>query len=202
MSAPSIVERNVDLTMVRADLDDLRSYQVPDGHAIRAYAPGDEMAWVEVQSLADAYNVITPALFRREYGDDPEELARRLFMLIDPGGTAIGSAAAWFGQRGGDPTWGRVHWVAIHPTHQGRGLAKPLLSRVCATLRELGHARAYLTTGTARVPAIALYLHFGFAPAIDGPADEAAWGELLREIPDLARRLPGRSTRRVADRGV
>jgi GNAT superfamily N-acetyltransferase len=190
MSAPSIVHRNVDLTMVRGDLDGMPSYQIPDGHAIRPYASGDEVAWVELQSVADALNVITPALFRREYGDDPEELARRLFMLVDPGGAPIGSAAAWFGQRCADATWGRVHWVAIHPAHQGRGLAKPLLSRVCATLRELGHVRAYLTTGTARVPAIALYLHFGFLPAIDGPEDEAAWGELLREIPDLARRLP------------
>jgi GNAT superfamily N-acetyltransferase len=189
MSEPSIVARNVDLTMVRGDLDDLPSYPVPNGYALRTYAPGDEVAWVAVQSVADAFNVITPALFRREYGDDPHELGRRLFMLVDPSGAPIGSAAAWFGERGGDPTWGRVHWVAIHPAHQGRGLAKPLLSRVCATLRALGHDRAYLTTATARVPAIALYGHFGFVSAIDGPEDEAAWSELLRAVPDLARRL-------------
>jgi GNAT superfamily N-acetyltransferase len=180
---------NIDLTMVRGDLDGIPAYPLPHGYAIRPYVSGDERAWVEIQSAADAYNVITPALFRREYGDDPEELARRLCMLVDAGGAPIGSAAAWFGERGGEPPWGRVHWVAIHPAHQGRGLAKPMLSRVCATLRDVGHDRAYLTTGTARVPAIALYLHFGFVPSIGGPEDEAAWGELLRAIPDLARRL-------------
>ena len=190
MSEPSIVDRNVDLTMVCGDLDDLPPYPVPDGYAIRPYAPGDELAWVEVQSAADAYNVITPALFHREYGDDTHELGRRLFMLVGPSGAPIGSAAAWFGQRDGDGTWGRVHWVAIHPAHQGRGLAKPLLSRVCATLRALGHDRAYLTTGSARIPAIALYLHFGFLPAITGTDDEAAWAELLRVVPGLAHRLP------------
>lgn len=188
MSA-DIVERNLDLTMVRGDLDRLPTYPVPDGYAIRPYAPGDEVAWVDIQSVADVYNVITPALFQREYGDDPLELGRRLFMIVGPNGESVGTAAAWFGEREGDPTWGRVHWVAVHPTHQGRGLAKPLLSRVGGALRELGHDRAYLTTATARVPAIALYLHFGFAPAIDGPDDEVAWTELLRAVPELARRL-------------
>jgi GNAT superfamily N-acetyltransferase len=189
MSLLGIDERNLDLTMVRADLDGLPAYPIPDGYAIRSYVPGDEAAWVAIQSVADAYNVITPALFHREYGDDPHELGRRLFMLVAPNGEPVGTAAAWYGERGGDPTWGRVHWVAIHPAQQGRGLAKPLLSRVGATLRALGHDRAYLTTATARVPAIALYLHFGFVPAIGGPEDEAVWSELLRAVPDLARRL-------------
>jgi GNAT superfamily N-acetyltransferase len=194
---------NVDLTMVRGDLDGIPAFPLPDGYAIRPYAPGDERAWVDLQSAADAYNVITPALFRRAYGDDVEELGLRLFMLVGPTGAAVGTgtrlgtgprfdddvpvgtAAAWFGDRKGDPSWGRVHWVAIHPAHQGRGLAKPLLSRVCTVLRELGHTRAYLTTGSARVAAIALYLRFGFVPAVDGPDDEAAWAELLRAVPDL-----------------
>lgn len=188
MSHSSIVERNVDLTMVRGDLDGLPACAVPDGYAIRPYAPGDERAWVEIQAVADLHNQITPALFRSEYGDDATELGRRLFMLEGPTGVAIGTAAAWVGDRDGDRTWGRVHWVAIHPAFQGRGLAKPLLSHVCIALRELGHARAYLTTSSARIPAIALYLHFGFVPAIGGRDDEAAWEELQR-VPGLARRL-------------
>jgi GNAT superfamily N-acetyltransferase len=182
-------ERNLDLTMVRGDLDGLPADPVPDGYVIRPYAPGDEGAWVAIQSVADAYNVITPALFRRAFGGDVRSLGRRLFLLVGPEGDPIGTAAAWFGDRDGDPSWGRVHWVAIHPAQQGRGLAKPLLSRVCTVLRELGHTRAYLTTGSARVAAIALYLRFGFVPAVDGPEDEAVWAELFAAAPDLARRL-------------
>ena len=185
------------VTMVRGDLEGLPRHAVPDGYAIRPYARGDELAWVRIQSAADAYNVIVADLFRAQFGDDTAELGRRLFMLEAPtaaavgSGTAIGTAAAWFGGARRDPEVGRVHWVAIHPAHQGRGLAKPLLSRVCLALRDLGHERAFLTTSTARVPAIALYLRFGFVPEIGGPADAAAWQGLQRSTPGLALRLDG-----------
>jgi GNAT superfamily N-acetyltransferase len=175
--------------MVRGDLEGLPRYTVPDGFAIRPYAPGDELAWVRIQSAADAYNVIVADLFRAQFGDDTLELGRRLFMLEDPAGTAIGTAAAWFGGARRGPTVGRIHWVAIHPAHQGRGLAKPLLGRVCRTLRALGHDSAFLTTSTARIPAIGLYLRFGFVPEIAGPQDAAAWAALQRRAPGLALRL-------------
>ena len=179
------------VTMVRSDLQDLPRHAVPDGFAIRPYAPGDELSWVRIQSAADAYNVIVADLFRAQFGDDTLELGRRLFMLEDAAGTAIGTAAAWFGGARRGPAVGRVHWVAIHPAHQGRGLAKPLLSRVCHALRALGHESAYLTTSTARVPAIALYLSFGFVPEIAGPHEAAAWAALQRSAPRLPLRLDG-----------
>ena len=177
--------------MVRGDLEGLPRHTVPAGYGIRPYARGDELAWVRIQSAADAYNVIVADLFRAQFGDDTVELGRRLFMLEDPAGTAIGTAAAWFGGGRRGAAVGRVHWVAIHPAHQGRGLAKPLLSRVCLTLRTLGHESAYLTTSTARVPAIALYLSFGFVPEIAGPQDAAAWATLQRRAPNLGLRLDG-----------
>jgi len=179
------------VTMVRADLDGLPRHAVPDGFTIRPYTTGDELAWVRIQSAADAYNVIVADLFRAQFGDDTLQLGRRLFMLVDPAGTAIGTAAAWFGGSRRGPTVGRVHWVAIHPAHQGRGLAKPLLSRVCLALRALGHESAFLTTSTARIPAIGLYLGFGFVPEVTGPQDAAAWAALQRRAPGLGLRLDG-----------
>lgn len=56
----------------------------------------------------------------------------------------------------------RVHWVAIRPAYQGRGLARPLLFDIGQTLRELGHTRATLTTSHQRALAIALYRKIGF----------------------------------------
>jgi GNAT superfamily N-acetyltransferase len=69
--------------------------------------------------------------------------------------------------------------VAIRPEHQGQGLAKPLLSRVCRRLHELGHSRAYLTTSTSRVPAICLYHAFGFRPNLAGTARQQDWRDFL-----------------------
>ena len=174
----SIVERNVSLTMTRASLAGVPGYLVPAGHAIRPYRPGDEQTWFRIQSAADRHNRITPGSFEREFGDDPDVLGRRLFFLLEPGGTAIGTAAAWFGDEHYGQHMGRVHWVAIDPGHQGRGLSKPLLSKVCNVLAEMGHDEAYLVTSSGRVAAIRLYLHFGFAPAIDVPEAAATWAEL------------------------
>ncbi len=164
--------------MTRPDLAGVPGYPVPPGHAIRPYRPGDEQAWFRIQSAADRYNRITPGSLREEFGDDRSVLGRRLFFLLEPGGTAIGTAAAWFGDDHHAQQMGRVHWVAIEPEHQGRGLSKPLLSKVCTTLAEMGHDEAYLVTSSGRVAAIRLYLHFGFVPATDAPEAAAAWAAL------------------------
>lgn len=41
-----------------------------------------------------------------------------------------------------------------------------MASIVCRRLHTLGHVRAYLTTNTARIPAIRLYLKLGFEPLL------------------------------------
>jgi GNAT superfamily N-acetyltransferase len=132
--------------------------------------------------MADQYNDITPALFAREFGRDPAELAARQLYLYDPAGGAIGTATAWRGNLISDQTIGRIHWVAIVPDRQGQGLAKPLIAAACRRLRELGHARAYLTTSTARVPAINLYLRFGFQPLVGSLEARRAWQAIQPQL--------------------
>ncbi len=171
--------------MTRANLEAFPRFELPAGFALRPYAPGDEATWVAVQGAADLHHDVTPALFRREFGDDAGRLRSRQRFLIAPDATVIGSATAWFGDDPLARPSGRVHWVAIAPAHQGRGLAKPLLAAVCARLSEFGHERAYLTTSSGRLPAIGLYLSFGFVPEVLGPDDRAAWGALRVRWPDL-----------------
>lgn len=152
----------VPVTMVCADLTAVPHFSLPAGYSIRAYQPGDEEAWVAIQRAADEFNTITRALFEREFGADPLLLAARQLYLLDESGRAIGTATAWFGDEVWGAEYGRVHWVAIVPEFQGRGLAKPLMHTTYLGMKEAGHERAYLTTDLARVAAINLYRKFGF----------------------------------------
>jgi GNAT superfamily N-acetyltransferase len=166
--------------MVRENLDEVPHYELAAPYTMRWYRPGDQEAWLEIHERADKYTTVTPGLFEQQFGTDAEALGLRQCYLCDPDGTPIGTATAWFGDDYAGGPWGRVHWVAIVPERQGRGLSKPLLSRVCLRLRELGHGRAYLTTQTVRTAAINLYLKFGFVPEMRDEADVRAW-RLVRE---------------------
>lgn len=134
-------------------------------------------------------------------------LRERQCFVLDAGGKAIGTGTAWFGgplaQAVGNDhprlaparspmhgesernftggRWGRVHWMAMLPEFQGRGLGKALMTTICRRLRDLGHERAYLHTSAARRPAIRLYLNFGFEPIIRKAEEKSAWQEILGE---------------------
>ena len=165
----------IHVDMVREDLDDIPRFELPAPYTMRWYRPGDEEAWLDIHLRAEKYLKVAPDLFEKQFGTDPEPLARRQCYLCDADGTPIGTATAWFDDDYRGRPHGRVHWVAIVPERQGRGLSKPLLSRVCLRMRELGHERACLTTQTVRIPAISLYLKFGFVPDIRDESDARAW---------------------------
>ena len=113
------------------------------------------------------------------------DLRQRQCYLLAPTDEVVGTGTAWFNNNLEGARWGRVHWLAIIPEFQGRGLAKPLMTSICRRLGELGHEHVYLSTSTARPAAIGLYLKFGFAPLIRSEEDAAVWREVL---PSVARR--------------
>ncbi len=159
---------NIAVAMVRPTLEDLPHFALPAPYQLRWYQPGDEAAWVAIHVAADRFHTFTPATFQAEFGNDLALLTDRQVYLCQADGQPIGTATAWFKADDDGPNWGLIHWVAIHTEMQGRGLAKPLLAFVCHRLQYLGYQRAYLSTSTARLPAINLYLAFGFIPIMRG----------------------------------
>ena len=150
--------------MYRPSLDRLAEYELPDGFRIRSFEGGDEATWVAIHEVADLFAAVTLDHYRRSFGADQALLRDRQLFLTDPHGSNIGTASAWFDGTTPDTTLGRIHWVAMVPSYQGRGLAKPLLAQAMRRLVELGHRHAYLTTDTRRQVAITLYRRFGFEP--------------------------------------
>jgi GNAT superfamily N-acetyltransferase len=198
----SLAKQNVPVTMTRANLDDVPEFALPAGFSLRWYQPGDEAHWRRIQCAADRFNRITPELFQRQFGwaaargTPPaaagearrrrkaalRDLGERQCYLRSPAGEVIGTGTAWFNDDFEGGRWGRVHWLALLPEFQGRGLGRALLAAVCRRLRDLGHERAYLTTSTARLPALKLYLKFGFAPLIRTAREAAVWRDVLAAV--------------------
>lgn len=171
--------------MKRLTLDHLPPCSNDGPHTIRKYQLGEEVAWTRIQSAADRYNTITPALFIREFGDDSTEHTRRVLFAVSPAGELIGTAAAWWGSSSTDQ-WGRIHWVAVLTAWQRQGIGRRLLVAACHTLRQLGHQKAFLTTASVRLEALRLYSSLGFTPRIVGPEDREVWQEIARKLGDPA----------------
>jgi GNAT superfamily N-acetyltransferase len=174
-----IIERNVFVQMERGDLDGIPDYPLPPALRVAWYEPGDENTWVDIHLRAEKYAEISLGVYFREFGRNVQTLRQRQCFLLAGNGQSVGTATAWFNHDYHGQSYGRVHWVAVVPEYQGRGLSKPLLSAVLARMVELGHDRAYLRTSTARLPAINLYARFGFVPSLRTAEDQALWNDLV-----------------------
>ncbi len=172
--AQDVKSRNIH--MIRADLDNIPDATLPEPYEFRMYRPGDADTWFCVWSAADhVFNSVALDTFRKEFGADDALLAEMQFYICDGSGNDVGTASAWFGPEEQGTMRGRVHWVAIAPAAQGRGLAKPLVARVLERLADLGCDSAVLATQHYRVRAIAVYLALGFVPDIRSDAEREDW---------------------------
>jgi GNAT superfamily N-acetyltransferase len=175
----------IPVTMVRDDLENLPSFELPAGYRIRTFRSGEENVWSEIETAAGEFQNMDVALnaFNVNFGEDVEAMLSRGFFVETDGGLAVGTATAWYNPSFLGRDYGRVHWVGIRPDHQGRGLAKPLVGAVMKRLAE-SHERAYLKTFNTRIPAIKVYLDFGFVPLMMTPQCEEAWEQTYRVIDD------------------
>jgi GNAT superfamily N-acetyltransferase len=159
---------------------------LPPGYAVRWYQPGDEQTWLEIHRATGVYDPLPPGLFDREFGMAPGQLPGRQFFIVahhgapfdQAHGATVATSTAWFDPRAPAPSPGRVHWVAVVPGAQRRGLGSALVWQTCRRLAELGHVGAYLTTGADNLPAINLYLRMGFTPHPRSDQERAAWRDI------------------------
>lgn len=172
---PDIMQQNISVMMHRPNLVDLPIDDLPPGLSFRWYEPGDDQHWLEIHRVADVHTDIIDELYERAFGTDPKALAKRQCCLFDADGEAVATATAWYDEDFNDASWGRVHWVAVVPSWQGRGVGRALMSIILHQLAKLGHDKAYLTTQTGRVVAINLYLSLGFVPMMRDQADMTVW---------------------------
>lgn len=167
--------------MVRPDLENLPEAPLPEGVSLRWYEPGDEAVWTDLWQRSDPLHGVGPNTFEENFGEARDELPRRMCFLIDEAGKAIGTATAWLPDEA-HPDSGRVHWVAIVPEAQGRGLARPLMAACLHRMKELGYRKSFLTSESPRLVAIGLYWRLGYRPEIPSDADREIWQTITRHL--------------------
>jgi GNAT superfamily N-acetyltransferase len=151
------------VTMVNEQLLSVPRHSGSSDVHIKWYAPGDDEIWVRLQSAADLHNTITKELFVGQFPHGTFDLKHRQCYLYDRAGRALATATAWAEVQGPFAGYGLVHWIAVLPEFQHRGLGKILMDVTCQRLLSLGYERACLRTSTLRPDAIALYQRFGFS---------------------------------------
>lgn len=166
--------KNDSVRMIRENMENIPEYPVPDGFAIRNYRRNEGHIWTRIQQVAEPYINIDAGLFDREFKRDLSAMEDRSFFLTTDTGEAIGTITAWWQPNLNGKVWGQIHWVAIHPDYQGQGLSKPMMSVAMSRLK-LSNTRCFLDTSTGRLPALKVYLDFGFTPDLSGSESRQAW---------------------------
>ena len=149
------------MVMVCDPIGALPNAPLPAGYRMRLMGEADVSAWLAAQRAAEPYFAIADDLFERAFGSDLKAAWERCYVIETVAGEAAGVISAWWSDdfRGG--RWGRLHWLAVVPRHQRKGLARAASVRVLQRLKgEFG--RAYLVTQSKRAGAIRLYQSLGF----------------------------------------
>jgi len=165
---------DVDVILFHRDLRRAPSFALPQGYRIRSYQPGDLDTWLRIQAT-DPFFAPTAETFEAVLPGDDGYRAERVMFLVGPEGAEIGNITAWNTDQVTGQDIGQICWVALVPSARGRGLGKPLLSAACAALLERGYTQAFVDTNMRRIPALNLYLRFGFEPYLRDEDEAAAW---------------------------
>lgn len=157
----AVRNKSTRIVMIRWHMDALPEIDFPQGYSIRPMGPDDVSLWTDIQRDAEEFLDIGDDLFRREFGDDPATWGRRCFIITDPRGLGVGTISAWYDRDFKGAEWGRIHWVAVRPSAQRKGLGQAALAYAMRVAAQW-HDKCYLVTATERRAAVALYDKFGF----------------------------------------
>ena len=176
---------------------------------------GDAEAWLAVHELAEPDMKLDRPAFDRAFAL-PQEAARddrastlatapegqpsdrervlneRQAFVQDSTGAPVATCTAWFPGKEfesmGSHDVGRVHWLAVVPAWQRRGVGTALLAATLLRMREqLGCRRCALATWSSKRGAIGMYRRLGFAPFAADAAESRAWGAIAAShAPSLA----------------
>ncbi|MBB2892806.1 mycothiol synthase [Flexivirga oryzae] len=162
------VVRNLWKMARAADADPaIGSPEVPAGFTARAFQPGDEEAWLDLNRRAFDYH---PEQGKMTRADLDERMAEPWWdpaglILIFDDATGELTASHWTKIEPSEPDTGEVYVVAVDPGHQGHGLGKVVTALGLAHLKARGVIHIDLYVEGDNAAAVATYSRLGFTRA-------------------------------------
>lgn len=167
------------LRMIRRNLDGLPDGTVPEGYAVRSYQHGDEKAWCAIMDTGIG-SEWTVERCQQQLTTLDQFRADGLF-FVTSNGEPVGSACAW-PDATGDFSQAQVHMVCVRPEHRNKHLGHLLTLAVLRYLKDKGFRSAYLSTDDFRIPAIRAYLRLGFEPDFVEESHRLRWMQIFARL--------------------
>lgn len=183
---------DIPVGMYRPHMNDIPVAHLPEGFTFRPFRLSeqghaeDADRWVTVQAIAEAGMAeITRKTFEDDFRGTEAFLPDRSWFVVNDDGKEVASITAWWWDTPPDCALegrvGLIHWVATLPECQGRGIGKAMMTKAVQRLAQ-DYPVAYLNTSTARLPAIRLYLNYGFLPDMKKQRAEEAWAAVREAL--------------------
>lgn len=173
--------------LLSGNIDSIPHYELPDGYRFVMYRLGNEADWINIEISAKELRDEKQGaeVWEKYYGGHENELAERMVFIENSRGEKVATATAFYDIYGRDASGdGWLHWVAVRRDNQGKGLAKPLISRTLGVMRSLGYHRAKIPTQTTTWLACKIYLDFGFMPVPENAVHSKAGWEIIKALTD------------------
>lgn len=169
----------VNISMLRPHLHDVPEPHPLQGCTLRPLKREDEPQLASLLSL-----VFEEAWDERRVASTLTRAAdvRAVYGIVQHGELVATASSQVRPER--DPAAGFIHWVATHPGHRSRGLAAALLVRLLEDFSARKYTCARLVTQPERIPAIKLYLSFGFIPRyeVGGTDHQKIWSGIFQAL--------------------
>ena len=174
------------LVMLRADLDSLPDWILPEPYRIRSEVSGDGSAWERIIAESFEHNISYDTM-KNNNAYRPE----RIYFVTDDNDVPVATASAWI-----DPDFpedcAALHMVGALQEHTGKHLGTHTVLAAMKQAEKEGFPRMCLKTDEFRIPAIKTYLRLGFQPVVVDERHIGCWNRIFTKIgrEDLLPLLP------------
>lgn len=182
---PPLPPKQLCMVIDEASICRLPDVPLPDGYVVRGYRPGDESSWSETLQACGFEDWNDAEV--RSYLENAERLEGS--RVVDYEGRVVaGTFATIVPEDVGSPQEEcALDFVATHPDHRGRGLARATCTQVSKFFVHLGCQSVSLWTDDWRLPAIHVYLSLGFKPVMNRADMPKRWAAVYDKLKEQRR---------------